>query len=109
MRVIKYTFIIGLINYYWWNITRPDIFKMDRKEYDALDKAVLELLCTNTKEFATVNQYATVNHSVIEMSDINVKKVSDEKYAPIVPIDAPVTLEWNSLNVAINVSLILYI
>jgi len=62
-----------------------------RKEYAALDKAVVELLCTST---------------VIEMSDINVKKVSDEKYAPIVPINAPVTLEWSSLNVAINVSLI---
>ena len=81
---------------------------MERKEYAALvesslsmNKEVVELLCTNGKEYA-------FDHSVIEMSDINVKKVSDEKYAPIVPINAPVTLEWSSLNVAINVSLITY-
>ena len=51
--------------------------------------------------------YTAVEHVAVEMNDANVKV--PVKYAPFVPDNAPVTLEWNSLNVAINVSLILYI
>ena len=53
-------------------------------------------------------EYETIDHRMVEveMGSVNAKNSSGrlpEKYSPIEPKNAPVSLAWSDLNISINV------